>query len=205
MSATPLDQRAGALVREHPVMRWGPVFAGWLVATGTAIVLYVFGLAVGFSAFEPHNVAAIARGVSTGAMVWMILIWGAALWVGAMFASWFDGRNDTEMGVIRDLTVWGLSMAVTGLLIASGLPHLDIIASTPDNGDLTVDPTRLAHYAAAFMWSAFGSSVLSLLTSAFGGWVGAHQVHRVYHLRDYALHGREVQSGDDRRWARGES
>ena len=109
-----------AVVREHPVMRWGAVFAGWFVATGTALVLYVFGLAIGFSAFNPHDAAAVARGVSAGAIVWMILTWGAALWTGGMFASWFDGRNETEMDVVRGLTVRGLSMAATGLVMASG-------------------------------------------------------------------------------------
>ncbi len=192
MPTTLVDQRADALVREHPVMRWGAVFAGWLVATGMAILLYVFGLAVGFSALEPHDVAAVARGFSAGAIVWVILTWGAALWIGAMFASWFDGRNDTEMGVVRGLTVWGLSMTATGVLIASGLAHRSFIASIPDAGNPTVDPARVAHYTAALMWAAFGSAVLSLLTSAFGGWLGAHHVHRVYHLRDYPLHGRNV-------------
>lgn len=192
MPNIPADQRADALVREHPTMRWGAVFAGWLVASGTAILLYVFGLAVGFSAFEPHNVAAIVRGVSAGAIVWVILTWGGALWIGAMFASWFDGRNDTEMGVVRGLTVWGLSMTATALVVASGLTHVGLIPSTPDTGDLTVDATKVAHYTAAVMWTAFGSSVLSLLTSAFGGWVGAHHVHRVYHLREYPRHGRGV-------------
>lgn len=121
------DQHMHAIVDEHPVMRWGAVFAGWFVATGIALVLYTFGLALGLSALDPHNTTAVTHGVSAGVAVWTILTWGASLWMGGMFASWFDGGDDTEMGVVRGLTVWGLSMASTALLAASGLMHVAIV------------------------------------------------------------------------------
>ena len=177
---------------ELPLMRWGPVFAGWFVATGVAVLLYAFGLAMGLSALDPWNNALVGRGISAGAIVWMILTWGAALWIGGMFAGWFDGRNDTEMGVVRGLTVWGLSITATTLLVATGLTHhVTFITSAPtDLGTQTVDAAVLAHYTAAAMWTAFGCTVLSLITSAFGGWLGAHHVHHVYHLRSYTPHRR---------------
>lgn len=195
MATTFADQRTEAVVREHPSMRWGPVWAGWFVATGTALLLYAFGMAVGFSAFDPRNLAAVAHGASGGAIVWAILTWAAALWTGGMFASWFDGHNDTEMGVVRGLTVWGLSMAASGLVLASGLTHAAFITTAtagPSAGSPAVDPTQAAHYMAALMWTAFGSSVVALITSALGGWMGAHHVHRVYHLRHYAEHRRHA-------------
>ncbi|MGH8200546.1 MAG: hypothetical protein ACREVO_09330 [Steroidobacteraceae bacterium] len=189
------EQRPQAVVREHPVMRWGSVFAGWCVATGTALLLYSFGMAVGFAAFDPRNATAVAHGVSAGAIAWVILTWAAALWTGGMFASWFDGRNDTEMGVVRGLTVWGLAMAATALVAASGLTHAAFITSAAGagvsgSGAPGIDPARAAHYLAAMMWTAFGSAVASLITSALGGWLGAHHIHRVYHLRHYLEHGR---------------
>jgi hypothetical protein len=186
------DQHIHTLAGEHPVMRWSAVFAGWFVATGIALVLYVFGLAVGFSAFNPRDAAAVTHGVSAGAFVWTILTWGAALWIGGMFASWFDGRNDTEMGVIRGLTVWGLSMAATGLLVTSGLTHVASVSAMPAAGVPALDRAQLVHYVSTLMWMAFASAVVSLITSAFGGWLGAHQVHHVYHLRRYAKHARET-------------
>jgi len=42
------------------------------------------------------------------------------------------------------------------------------------------------------MWAAFGSAVVSLVTSALGGWMGAHHVHHVYHLRHYSEHRRHA-------------
>lgn len=190
MATTTAEHLTDAVVRQHPVMQWGAVFAGWFVAAGTALMLYAFGMAVGLSAFDPRNAAAVARGVSAGAIVWTILTWAAALWTGGMFASWFDGRNDTEMGVVRGLTVWGLSMAATGLLMAGGLTHATFLTTTAEAGGPPVDPMQAAHYLAAVMWTAFGSAVVSLVTSALGGWMGAHHVHRVYHLRRYVEHHR---------------
>jgi len=197
MSIATADQRIEATVREHPLMRWGAVFAGWFVATGTALLLYAFGMAIGFSALDPRNPTAVAHGASAGVSVWLILTWAAALWTGGMFASWFDGRNDTEMGVVRGLTVWGLSMAATALVIASGLTHAAFMTAAAASGGVApgypaVDPNRAAHYMAAMMWTAFASAVVSLITAALGGWMGAHHVHRVYHLRRYEQHLREA-------------
>ena len=190
MATSMSEHRAQAIVHEHPVMRWGAVFAGWFVGTGTALLLYAFGLAVGFSAVNPNDVATVSHGFSAGAFVWMVLTWAAALWAGGMFASWFDGRNDTEMGVIRGLTVWGLSMTASALAIAGGLTHGAFVTTAANAGAPAVDPTQATHYVAAVMWAAFASAVVSLITAALGGWMGAHHVHRVYHLRHYSEHGR---------------
>jgi len=178
------------VTQEHPVMRWGAVWAGWLLATGIAALLYAFGLAVGFSGIRPSDPAAVAQGISGGAIAWMILTWAASLWLGAMFATWFDGRNDTEMGVIRGLAVWGLSVTATTLLIASGMTHITMVAAAvPTEGLPNLGPADFAHYTSHVMWAAFGCAFVSLITAAFGGWLGAHHVHRVYHLRTYAPHG----------------
>jgi hypothetical protein len=192
MATTTADQGIHAAVREHPVMRWGAVFAGWFVATGSALLLYAFGLAVGFSAINPNDAATVAHGVSAGAFVWMVLTWGAALWTGGMFASWFDGRNDTEMGVVRGLTVWGLAMTASALAIARGLTHAAFATSAAMGGAPTVDPMQARHYLAAVMWATFASAVVSLITAAVGGWMGASHIHRVYHLRQYTQHGRAL-------------
>lgn len=177
------------VTQEHPVMRWGAVWAGWLVATGIAALIYCFGLAVGFSGIRPTDPAAVAHGISGGAITWMILTWAASLWLGAMFATWFDGRNDTEMGVIRGLAVWGLSVTATVLLIASGMTHIVTGAALPTEGLPNLGTADFAHYTARVMWTAFGCTFASLITAAFGGWLGAHHVHRVYHLRSYTSHG----------------
>ena len=76
-------------------------------------------------------------------------------------------------------------MASTALLAASGLMHA-LAIMMPQAGGPAANPTQAAHYMAALMWVAFGSSVISLITSVVGGWLGSHQIHHVYHLRKYS-------------------
>src|SRR5260370_20800805 len=112
-----------AVVDTHPyaMMRWSAIIGGWLVAIGIASLMYVAGLAIGFSAFDPYNAAATAKGIGMGLAIWMVLTWAVSLFLGGMFASWFDGRADQTVGALHGVTVWGLSVAVSGLLLVVGL------------------------------------------------------------------------------------
>lgn len=120
-----LPSESNTLIRADtdtlPRMRWGAIIGGWLVATGIASMLYVAGLALGFSAFDPNNAEATAKGIGMGTAGWMILTWTVSLFLGGMFASWFDGRSDPTMGALHGVTVWGLSIAASGLVLALGL------------------------------------------------------------------------------------
>lgn len=112
---------AGVAVVEYPRMSWGAIIAGWLVATGVASVMYVGGLAIGFSVLDPHDPAAVAKGIGMGTGLWLVLTWVVALFLGGLFASWADGRDDPTMGAVQGVTVWGLSIAASGLLLAIGM------------------------------------------------------------------------------------
>ena len=212
---------------DMPVMRWGAIIGGWLVATGFASMLYVAGLAMGFSSFEPSNAEAVAKGIGAGAACWMILTWTVSLLLGGIFASWFDGRSDPTMGTLHGVTVWGLSVTASGLLLAMGLgqalqggaaaaagrvPQAQVAQRVAPTNDVPSpdaaapaattspaaqpasrtaganDPAReeaVKRYTAAAMWVAFLSTLLSLVASGIGGWLGAGHIHRVYHLRRY--------------------
>lgn len=281
----------------QPGMSWGAIIAGWLVAVGIAFLMYVAGLAMGFSAFDPYDADATARGIGVGTCAWLVLTWVVSLLIGGMFASWFDGRDDQTTGVMHGVTVWGLSIAASGLLLALGIggaigsganlvsgaangahgpamahhgsrgtgdndavtrlqaqlmqriresdgvvgttpaapgeangrsaspldprtanaAAMALLADHPDTAkallgartgmsEADIDSTvqslspevnrakanlkaaadTAANYSAMAMWVLFASLLLSLLAAAFGGWIGASHVHRVYHLRRYA-------------------
>jgi hypothetical protein len=271
-------------VQTHPSLRWGAVIAGWMVAGGIALLLYLAGIALGFHMFNPYDTSGTAKGLGIGTAVWMVLTWVVSLFLGGMFASWFDGRDDQTTGCLHGVTVWGLSLAMATTLLALGLSgaavgggallggsaagmhgsdnghsahavagsdamvrlqaqiaqRLDhapnatanaraqgddgaaamiataLLADHPDtasalfqantsmdaaqaNGavqslapqvnqaqaDLKAAADKTAHYAALAMWTVFVSLLLALLAAAAGGWLGAGQVHRVYHLRRY--------------------
>jgi hypothetical protein len=107
----------------HATMRWGAIIGGSVVAAGIAALMYIAGIALGFTAFDPYNADAVAKGVGAGTAVWMVLTWTVSLFLGGMFASWFDGRSDQTVGTLHGITVWGLCVAASGLLLATGLMH----------------------------------------------------------------------------------
>jgi hypothetical protein len=122
MIETPVS---GSIAEVHrPHIRWSAVFAGWVVAFGIAWLFYLAGIAVGFSSFDPGNADLTAKGVGIGTLVWLILTWAASLFMGGMFASWVDGRNDQTVGSLHGVAVWGLAMTVTVLLSAMGFTQL---------------------------------------------------------------------------------
>ena len=47
----------------HPTMKFRAVIAGWLVATGVAGLLYIAGLALGFSSFDAWHAAGDRKSV----------------------------------------------------------------------------------------------------------------------------------------------
>lgn len=114
-------ERVDVIDAARPGMSWGAIIAGWLVAVGIAFMMYVAGLAMGFSAFDPNDIEASAKGIGMGTCVWLVLTWVVSLLIGGMFASWFDGRDDDTGGAMHGITVWGLSIAASGLLFALGM------------------------------------------------------------------------------------
>ncbi|MEO5810701.1 MAG: hypothetical protein ABIU96_10325 [Rhodanobacter sp.] len=113
--ATPRD------VFATPSLSFKAIFAGWFIATGVAALLYLAGLALGFSSFNAWDAADSAKGIGIGTGIWMVLTWAAALFLGGMFASWFDGRNDDTSGAVQGVAVWGVSMVATAIWLAFGL------------------------------------------------------------------------------------
>lgn len=108
-------------VTTHPSLRWGAVIAGWVVAGSVALLLVLAGMALGFQMFDPYDATATAKGIGIGTAVWIVLTWVISMFLGGMFAAWFDGRDDQTVGAMHGITVWGLALAVGATLAAFGL------------------------------------------------------------------------------------
>jgi hypothetical protein len=111
-------------VYKFPSFRWSAVFAGWLVATAIAFLLYVLGLAVGFSAIDASDVEASAKGLGIGTAVWLVLTWATSLFLGGMFASWLDGTTDRSLGSMHGVGVWALATTVSVVMVALGFTNV---------------------------------------------------------------------------------
>lgn len=124
MEPVPATPVASATVVEPlPTLRWGAILAGWAVSIGIATVLYLGGAALGLASFHAHDPQSSAKALGLGTAVWVVLTWVASSFVGGMFASWFDGRDDQMMGTMHGVSVWGVSILATVLLLASGPLH----------------------------------------------------------------------------------
>ena len=156
----------------HVTMNWGAIFGGWLVATGIASLIYVGGLAVGFDGFDPHDAAA------TGTSIWIILTWAVSLFMGGMFASWFDGKADPTVGTLHGITVWGLSVTASCLIFMVRMTHVIL-------GSAAAEHAVRNTYSTTAMGIVFLSIFIALVAAAVGGWLGASHIHKVHHMRRY--------------------
>jgi hypothetical protein len=169
-------------VNSYASVRWSAIFAGWIVATGVATLMYVAGLAFGFSVFDPYNAAPSAKGVGIGTAIWIVLTWIVSSFLGGMFASWFDGNADQTVGTLHGVGVWGLAVTATVLFVTLSATHVSQSGAAAGAAGAT---DAAAHYAAMAMWVVFLSILLALIAAAAGGWLGAGHIHRVYHMRRY--------------------
>lgn len=259
-------------------MSFRAVLAGWLVATGIAVLLFAGGLAMGFSAFDAWHAQASAKGIGIGTSIWMVLTWVVSLALGGMFASWYAAHDDRTIGTLHGVIVWALAVTVVFFWVATGLGamhrengpmhanmappaagmpadpapggpampgaqgdgsmavlHADVQAhlaardpqateqivaallggqdnvaaslfaavnrtSTADGAsavaaiaadtqaaqlDAKRRADRIAHDAAVALWVGFASVLLGLIAATLGGWLGAHHIGRIYHLRRF--------------------
>lgn len=123
MSESIVSHRPAIRVHRTSDISWSAIFGGWLLATAVAWLLYVFGLAVGFSTAATTDLDTSAKAWGTGALAGLVLTSAVAMFLGGMFASWLDGKADQVVGTLHGLGVWALASTVTALLIAISSSH----------------------------------------------------------------------------------
>lgn len=200
--------KAGPLTVYRSVpLNWSAIIGGWVIATALAWVLYVLGLAVGFSSVDLSHADSMTRAWGVGTRTWLVVTWAISLFMGALFASWVDGKAHSTFGLLNGIAVWGLSTTVGALLLSLGFANAlqggaSLLKASPSPGTSIVqqlDPQasspaareeataqskekaeRIARYTAGALWALFFSTIAGAFAAAFGGWLGAGHLHRVY-------------------------
>ena len=192
--------KAGALTIYRSVpLNWSAIIAGWVMATAIAWVLYILGLAVGFSAVDSSHADTMTRAWGVGTRAWLVMTWAVSLFMGALFASWIDGKAHQTHGLLNGLAVWGLATTVGAILLSLGFSNAlqggaSLLKASPEQqtsivrqlqeevseAETEAKAERLARYTAAALWALFFSTVTGAFTAALGGWLGAGHLHRVY-------------------------
>ena len=137
---TPINETVDTVVvgpgaTMHARLSWSAIFAGWLVATAVAGLLYTAGMALGFAAFDPYAMDGAITGIGVGTAIWLIATWAAGLFVGGLFASWFDGRSDQTVGVMHGIAVWGLSITAAAVWMSLGVGQVMHHSDSMHGGD----------------------------------------------------------------------
>lgn len=105
-----------APARKHLISsqaRWGAILAGVAVALALLCFFQLLGLAIGVSIIDVSGGDAFGKGIGIGAIIWSILSWVVALFLGAMLTARLSGEGNEAVGLLNGVTLW----AATSLLV----------------------------------------------------------------------------------------
>lgn len=182
------------VVEYHDRVRWGPIFAGIVIAISTQLLLSSLGTAVGttFGAAAGAN----PEPVSIGIGIWAIFSLLLSLLIGGWIMASTCGPMKKKTALLNGAILWATTLSVSAWLLASGVSGtFGIVASNagevlnqvqestglsvPDPNaasDITADQAKDAAAAAATMgWSFIVGSLLGLVAAMIGASVGARK------------------------------
>jgi len=148
-------------VDRPPLLSWGAVFGGLVFVVSISWLLNLLGLAMGVSIADVTDGEAIGAGLSTGAVIWMVISWSIAFFVGSLLTARLSGKLDDTAGMMHGIVLWGVT---TMLLIVLGYMGLSSLFRT---GYSVVENTAsTAMSAAAMTAGAAGSTVETVANAA---------------------------------------
>lgn len=105
--------------RTRDLVRWGPIWAGLLVALAVQLLLGAVGLAVALRAYDP-SVANYGERVSSTLGIWSAISALIALFIGGYVAGRMAAVSGFKNGFAQGSIVWALSLVVGTILSALG-------------------------------------------------------------------------------------
>jgi hypothetical protein len=191
-----------AVINYHDQVRWGPIFAGLVVALSIQLVLSALGVAVGLTSIgESGAPRSDATGVGISVGIWSIISLLVSLFMGGWTTARAAGRMSRSVALLNGAILWASTLALSAWLLSSGVTGaFGIVASnagsiidqtqssTPATPSaLTAQQTRdLAGNAAKVSWSFVLGSLLGLVASLVGAMTGFRQHRLLPNERDQA-------------------
>ncbi len=189
---------AGPLVEYHDTVRWGPIFAGIVVAIVSQLMLSALGTAIGALAVGDATAGTI--GTSLG--IWAIISLLISLFLGGWVMASSCGPMNNKTAMMNATIMWATTIVLSGWLLASGISGtFGVLANTvggaagevlnqtqqPGGGAIpsqeevaqavpTVTPAEAQQYAGTASKAGFAfliGSLLGLVSALVGSTVGA--------------------------------
>ncbi|MGF1523273.1 MAG: hypothetical protein ACFBSF_13235 [Leptolyngbyaceae cyanobacterium] len=182
------------VVEYHDRVRWGPIFAGIVVAIAAQLVLSALGASIGAMLGAGGTAAG---SVSLGVGIWAIISLLVSLFLGSWVMASTCGPMNKKTAMLNGTILWATTLAVSAWLLASGVSGtFGLVAanagsvvdqiqepggiSLPNPGAAVPDVTtqeaqQYAANAAKAGWSFLFGSLLGLVASLIGSTVGARK------------------------------
>jgi hypothetical protein len=182
----------GTVVEYHDRVRWGPIFAGLVVALSVQLVLSALSAAIGFSNISDSgaprsNADNVGAAVGIGAIISLFI----ALFVGGWVTARASGPMNRSTALLNGAILWATTLAMSAWLLSSGVSGaFGLLASNAgealnqaqqsgvqlpkDVPGVTAQQARdVAGNAAKVGWSFTFGSLLGLAASLIGASAGA--------------------------------
>ena len=172
-------EEAAALAWTRDLVRWGPIWAGLLLAMGIQILLGAIGLAV---ALTVYNVASpgYAQRVASLASIWSVCGGLIALFLGGYISGRMAAVLGYRSGVIQGTIVWAMALVITVVLSALGIAGLlNAVNVMPYLRTLMLaspEQQNLIQNAVTETWWFVIGSLLAWIAAVIGGMRGAAAV-----------------------------
>ncbi|WOD40252.1 hypothetical protein [Nodosilinea sp. E11] len=179
----------------HDLVRWGPIFAGLVVAIATQLVLTGLGAAVGLTTLANTGTPqSDASGVGAAVGIWSIISLLIALFLGGWVTARACGPMNSKTALLNGAILWATTLAVSAWLLTSGVTGAFGIAAQGADAVINQFPNQLpgtnpgavqdpnitaqqaqdiAGNAATVGWSFALGSLLGLVAAMAGAAVGA--------------------------------
>jgi hypothetical protein len=187
-----------ATTEYHDRVRWGPIFAGLVIALSTQLVLSALGAAIGLSGIAgsgaPHS---NADDVGSAVGIWSIISLFISLFIGGWITTRACGAMNKHTALLNGAILWATTLAISAWLLSSGASGAfgvaasnagAIINQVQQGGvnvpnvapgavpNVTAQQTRdIAGSAAKIGWSFALGSLLGLVASLLGASAGARR------------------------------
>lgn len=154
-------------------LRWGPIWAGLLMALGVFFLLSLAAIATGLQAAP----GADEDDLGIVAVVATSVIAIVSFFVGGFVAAWSAGVADPGRALLNGFLVWTLWLAIVILLATLGFGAIlgamgdlfgEVAVTGPD-----VDPAELVDVLRSSAWQTLLALGLTAAAAALGGAIGA--------------------------------
>ena len=178
----------------HDRVRWGPIFAGLVVAIGTQLILSGIGAAIGLTGLANSGAPRSNAGDTSAAVgIWSIISLLIALFVGGWLMSRVCGPMNRTTALLNGAILWATTLAISAWLISTGVSGIfgivasnagEVINQVQEGGanvranapNVTAQQAQnIASNAAKASWAFSCGALLGLISTLVGASVGIHK------------------------------